>query len=268
MQGMTPIQPRTIQPGYLWRWTKTGLSLLGVNFHLWFAFSLLFCGVCYLLSPLYFLRLLAGIPFVAFSMSMASYSTKRAVSLSELKEVLSGSFARARDELVHMGRHLFILGIVVTGLDVMTLFRHAASGKTPHAVDYHELSTWVFYDSPFQWGLMGLLAALTVLARGTGFGTVLHSLTQHFGISLEEARIPYLQAVNRNLEVGFKLMAVEFSVLLVCACMIPIVAPLLLCLVPAMHHVMFLELFDPNGLPSESTQEQHSAAHAPAPSGG
>lgn len=258
---MNTLEPRLIEPGYLKRWLHRGLTIVGINFHLWFALALSFSALCWVFEGWPAIQMPLGVAFCYFSIEMAALSTRRLTTLRATSDSLRRAAVEAALEMWHQRLRLlliFISVMVVQVLAALFVFKLAPAtaqelvSKAPP--DYSDIRTWLFTASPFASAAMAHFLSGIVIDRGQAFGFVRYPLRRAFELPDELAEFLRLKAYRKNQSAALNANLFEMTVLLLSLVALPILAPFLLCLLPAMHYVVFKELFDPEGLPA--LQEQ------------
>jgi hypothetical protein len=274
---MPTLSPKTIEPGHLARWLKRSFAVLGRNFHIWFALSLAFCALCHYLRNWSILALLPlGVLFSFFSSEMAELSFYRSGSLLDVIRLIGYASHETMKQLWaqrwRLLRTLLLFVVVVLVYAGYLLYRlrtesveqvFATSGD-----DGFSLWTWIFGpSSPLQAAAYSLIFGNIVTSRTQIMGFLERHIMRCFQIDAEGAHYLRIIAVYRNFRIFRQYHILESAGILCIAMWLPGLAPILICLVPTVHFIIFKELFDDDGLEALDSTKQAvpMPAHAGSP---
>jgi hypothetical protein len=257
------IEPRRIAAGFVRRWTSQAGELMSRAFHLWFGLSVVFCAISVVLGELEPLALLPlGLFFYFTSVEIAAAADEREVGLADLPGFLHTAAVGVAQDIWAKRWTLLIVTILVAvnHYDQMT-HPVAAPVRQMPPPDLSNVLTWVIGPaSP-------LVHAVTVLIIGTllqgetfALSSLAYPLRRAFNVDNGQMRTLLYRACFKNPSVAMFLQTVPLALLLGAAMLLPILAPFLMCFLPALSYVAFREIFiDDNGNREPAKQRATSA---------
>ena len=243
------IEPRKVEPGFVKRWSKQALELMERSFHLWFGIAVVLSLAAWAGDRVFFgVSLALGTLLFAISAEIAVISDNDHFDIGDIPDIVAAAWQQALHELwTHrVGVILFVIAIPVVVLALAAGVDPAKEPPPPPPpVTYGDPFVWLFSNSsPFSsaaWAAF-IVANLYGYTKW-GLNGMRYHLRRTFDLSEEAADILAEKAAQKNREVAAGFPLVMMSSLAVALIFLPILAPFVLCFVPALNYVAFREIF-------------------------
>lgn len=241
------IEPRRVAPGYVRRWARQALELMGRSFHSLFALALVMCGVSWALEQAHLVLLT---PFLlAWSMGAAmeivSISDNHVLRMADLPSI----FATAAREVVYeartAARTILFIGLIAALAFAWVHMQPETAARKLVAPDLSNPLVWIFSDaSPFTPASMMLILAASLQGYTVlDLAGLRHPLRREFGLEEEQVKLLLRQASQKNSRPAIEMALAARGLILVAIWGMPGLTPLLLCFLPALTYVAFREIF-------------------------
>lgn len=183
-----------------------------------------------------------GMLFYFASTEIAAHVDRGALRIQHLPDIFRVAFVEMVREFWDK-RYAILVGM---GL-VFAMEWHATATPAVAALDAvkssKEPTLWSSLNVLFAPGASALWAGAILQGRTLALGTLSYPLRRTFGLSDDALRLLTQQAVRINTRACLYLDGGQFLLLLGALTFMPLLAPLLLCLVPAVSYVAFREMF-------------------------
>lgn len=239
------IEPRKIEPGFVRRWFSQSFELIGRAFHIWFGFAMVFC---LLTIGLGWLSELAAIPFGLYacivSIEFAATADNRVVKLSDLPTILHTAAVGTVRDIWQKRWVLLIVAVYVLVQFYLGNMPKPTPVREAPVPDLSSLWTWIATtDSPFFKSMLVLLCGQMLQGHTAALGTLSHPLQRTFDIPEGQVRTLLHRAMFKNLPATAFMQLVPLGLIIGASMFLPILAPFLVCLLPALSYVAFREMF-------------------------
>lgn len=240
------IEPRVVAAGFVKRWVAQACELLNRSFHLWFGFSVVLClltwGIAQIAGPVH---IFLGFFSYYVSSEMAAHADQHPLRLADMPTILGRAGSEAYKEV--WKKRWVLLSIAATAVLLTYVVISALKPDEPVAkvvIDYSDPMMWLFSaHSPLSDGAIALMLGATLQGRGGLLPAMSYSLRRTFGLSDEAVERLANQGGRKNPRAALFLDGGQTIVLLYAALCLPVAAPLLLALAPAITYVAFREMF-------------------------
>lgn len=243
------LEPKTVEPGYLRRWTREALALWGANFTLWFALMLAPCMLAVVLGQ----SLVTGLTLLVVAYATVHASLEFAVTaehgrvrVSQLPGIMRAGVEGMGDEL---WRHRHVLVIAYTLAFALTMWvRFAAHGGAEPAPAKASLGVldWLFgLDSPMLSAATMTFIGFQGLLYSSQLGYLNYPLRRMFGLDHAQASLLLAQASRKNVGATVTLELVVGFGSLLSIMLAPGLAPFLMCFFGSFCYVACRDMFGP-----------------------
>lgn len=252
------LEPKTVEPGYLRRWTREACALWGANFHLWFALMLAPCLLAAMLgqSMVTGLTLLVVAYFtVHVSLEFAVTAEHGRVRLLQTPGILRAGVEGMGDELWRHRRVLVFAYALAFALMMWLKFRAQGAVEAPPVKAELGVLDWLFgIDSPLLSAATMSFIGFQGLRYNSDLGYLNYPLRRMFGLDHAQASVLLTQASRKNVGATVTLeLVVGFGSLLTIL-LAPGLAPFLMCFFGSFCYVACRDMFGP-GEPLHQPQE-------------
>lgn len=245
------LEPRVVEAGSLKRWTKQALELVGRSFHAWFGLAVvLSLGAWFLEQLAYGASILLTTFGFALSSEIAAISDRQVLRISDFPDVVRAAVSQLIIEIRVLWLPVVLVVIVAPVLQ-FALYAWAIAYQAAHPtppiapVNYYQLTTWLFSQrSPFSASAWGSFSAATFYGYTRWrLGSLRYPLRRAFELSEEAAEALTVKAWIKNPQVSVNYSSFVLTMSMVAMVFLPILAPFLLCFLPALNYVAFREMF-------------------------
>lgn len=251
------LEPRIVEPGYAKRWPREALDLFHRSFHAWFALAVIFCLFLAVVPYSGVLAIPAGLAMYYLSVELAAFSDRRELALADLTGLIrtAGSHALA---LVWCRRWLLLITFSLSYALVRAM-PHMATNAEP--VDLSNGWSWCFgIDSPLVMATAALWAGTYYQGGGLQLAMMTYCVSRWAQVDDDTAYQLVLKAAAKNKGAALFLEALHLGSLLLAMMVLPLLTPLLACVLPALTYVSFREMF----IDAEGNRKQQPAVHLAA----
>jgi hypothetical protein len=258
------LEPNTIPAGYLRRWLKEAVAMLWTNLSLWMALGLIV--IITMLSvgtgniPAVLSLMILGYFGLHLSFEVALVAEHGYVQPAQLAAIIAAAI-RGTAELLWRQRLQHVALFVFMGVWHLAVAPYRTGTPSPQP----ELTwqVWLFgLDSP----LLAVSVAVFLGAQGTRnhkvMGNLAYPLARMHGLDVATVDVLLFKGRCKNVLVAVTLDVLSALVPMFAIVGAPLLAPLLLWLLPALCYVACREMFGP-GAPPLQTRQTKTVCHHP-----
>jgi hypothetical protein len=239
------IEPRKVASGFALRWFSQSFELIGRAFHVWFGFAMLFCIISMSLG---WLPELAVLPLGLFgcivSIEIAATADNQVVRLADMPTILHTAAVGTVRDIWQKRWVILIVAVYMLAQFYLGHLPKPSPVREAPTPDLTSLWTWIAStDSPFFKSMLVLICGQMLQGHTAALGTLSHPLQRTFEIPEGQVRTLLHRAVFKNLPATAFMQAVPLGLIIAASMFLPILAPFLVCLLPALSYVAFREMF-------------------------